>query len=153
MAQNREPSKHDRIAVLGVVIAGVLTTVVEPGIWTWGATLIGGTLLLVLWAYGPPALKDPDDEHRRDSAAYAAACAFSAMLLPGYLLNWLYFTPSSFRDPYSTIQTPVRVWFNWYDIMFLLVWCALAIGSYIFRRGLVGRRLRRMLRKRARQRG
>jgi hypothetical protein len=80
------------LAVFGVVIAGVLTTIVEPGPDTWGAVVIGILLLLVLLAYD----NRPDDESYGHSAAFAAAWAFSVLLLPGWLLN-----PVLFKPPYE----------------------------------------------------
>ena len=45
-----------KIAVLGVVIAGVLATIVEEGKYTQDDTVIGITLLLTLVAFNDPRL-------------------------------------------------------------------------------------------------
>ena len=37
-----------RVAVLGVIIAGVVASIVEPGLYTLGSTAVGATLWLVL---------------------------------------------------------------------------------------------------------
>jgi hypothetical protein len=43
-----------RVTVLAVVIAGVVALMVEKGPYTWGNTVFGLTLLMILVAYGVP---------------------------------------------------------------------------------------------------
>jgi hypothetical protein len=43
-----------RVTVLAVVIAGVVAFMVEKGPYTWGNTVFGLTLLMILVAYGVP---------------------------------------------------------------------------------------------------
>jgi len=58
-----------RVAVLGVAIAGVVASIVEPGIYTLGSTVVGLTLVLVLCPYDA----HPDKETHKESAAYSFA--------------------------------------------------------------------------------
>ena len=84
-----------RVAVLGVIIAGVVASIVEPGLYTLGSTAVGATLWLVLWAYDD----HPSDETRLQSAAYAAASAIILILVFGPLLNWLFFLNTGCPKP------------------------------------------------------
>jgi hypothetical protein len=115
-----------RVAVLGVVVAGVISTVVEPGVYTWGSTVIGLTLVLVLVAY---------DDHRDgtawQSAAYAAAWAFSVELVPGFLLNHLLFDPPFLRSPGEEVP---KTQLNKVDTVYLILWVLLALGAFLYRR-------------------
>lgn len=123
MEQNGEPREQNMLAVLGVVVVGVISTIAEPGRYTLGSTVIGLTLLAALWAYG----RYCEHESWQESAAYAAAWAFSAMLLPGPLLNWLYFKPG----PLPLENRSINRW----DFLFLLVWVVLAGCSFLYQSG------------------
>ena len=81
-----------KIAVLGVVIAGVLATIVEEGKYTLGDTVIGITLLLTLVAFNDPRLSVGADgkglsEKPLHTASYAAGWGLCAWLIPGPLLR------------------------------------------------------------------
>jgi hypothetical protein len=74
---------HDA-AVVGVVIAGVLSSFVIPGPFDWGSFLIGLLLLAVLIGYADvPNSKD----HWRWAVAGAAAVAFCLLLILGATLD------------------------------------------------------------------
>jgi hypothetical protein len=44
--------RGDPATPTGVVIAGVIAVVVVPGPWDWGAIMVGGVLLAILFGYG-----------------------------------------------------------------------------------------------------
>jgi hypothetical protein len=116
-----------KVAVLGVVIAGVIASVVEPGYFTWGSTVIGLTLLFVLVAYGGA----DKEETGSQSLAYGAALAFALLLIPGYLLNYAFFD-QPFYPPSS--KDPDKTEFNSWDTAYLLTWLALTVVSFSLRR-------------------
>jgi hypothetical protein len=68
-------------AVTGVVIAGVLASFVVPGPYSWGSTLIGVILGLLLFGYGDlPA-------SNREAIGFSAALAFVLLLVLGVALD------------------------------------------------------------------
>jgi hypothetical protein len=72
-----------KVSVLGVVIIGVIASIVEPAIYTLGGTVAGATLALVLVAYDD----DSDEETRLQSTVYAGALAVALMAHNVY--GWL----------------------------------------------------------------
>ncbi len=47
------------VAVLGVVIAGVIASILEPDIYTLGSAVVGAALVLILKAYDTPLMRKP----------------------------------------------------------------------------------------------
>ena len=72
-------------AVLGVVIAGVLTSFVIPGPFDRGSLLIGLLLLAVLVGYGP--LPSGERDNSRRALAAAAAVGLCLLVIAGSLLD------------------------------------------------------------------
>jgi hypothetical protein len=64
-------------AVVGVVIAGVVAMVVSPGRFDWWATMVGLTLVAVLWGYA----HEPRSRH--ESAGLAAAITLALVYTAG----------------------------------------------------------------------
>ena len=70
--------------VVGVVVAGVLASIVVPGPYNFGSSLVGATLLGVLVGYGEPPKRDADcREYGREALGYGAALAFVLLLTLG----------------------------------------------------------------------
>jgi hypothetical protein len=80
-AQHRDGG-HDA-AVIGVVIAGVLSSFVIPGPFDWGSFLIGVLLLAVLFGYADV----PEHRGDRRAVAGAAAVGFCLLLMTGAVLD------------------------------------------------------------------
>jgi hypothetical protein len=132
-----------KVAVLGVVIAGVIASLVEPGIYTLGSTVIGITLLSVLYAYDSGNSRD---ESRLQSWVYAVAWALPIILVIGYPLNWLFFAPSCDAPPVNQVLDPCfdnppkwRPW-NRADSAFFIVWLVVSQVAYRYRRRTLGQR-------------
>jgi hypothetical protein len=79
------PDNGDRrahgVTVVGVVLAGVLASIVVPGPYDFGATMIGLTLLAVLYGYGTT----PTDQ--REAVGLSAAVGICLLLVFGVLLD------------------------------------------------------------------
>ena len=140
-----------RVAVLGVAIAGVVASIVEPGIYTLGSTVVGLTLGLILWAYDT----HPEDENHKESAAYSGVLAFTLILVFGYPLNWIFFDPRCTEPiiwqmfpPWEEVSCfntpPVSRVGDIYDLYFFVAWLVMAIVACVYRRwvGLPLARLR-----------
>jgi hypothetical protein len=78
-------------AVIGVVVAGVRASLVAPGPYSWGSTLVGIVLAMVLSAYVDWPLK-----LARPAIGFAAAWAFVVLLIVGLPLDQI--TGASFSD-------------------------------------------------------
>jgi len=89
---------------------------VPPGPYTFGSTVIGLILLVVLLAYDDrPDYARPDDESYGHSAAYAAAWAFSILLVPGWFLNFVFFeAPTNWASSQTISGSPsILTWHIW----------------------------------------
>jgi hypothetical protein len=139
-------------AVLGVVIAGVLTSFVIPGPFDRGSLLIGLLLIAVLVGYGrfPPRGRD----NRRRALAAAAAVGMCLLLVTGSLLDQFHVErdgrqvhlltdwpaealPTDGSDPTATDErTPTREESdrpNSHDgTWLLLLWLVLSGGAYLW---------------------
>jgi hypothetical protein len=139
-----------RVAVLGVAIAGVVASIVEPGIYTLGSTVVGLTLVLVLWAYGT----HPSNETFKERWAYSGVLAFTLILVFGYALNWLFFDSKCTEPPIHQMRSfsgktcfadPPKDRYGDYDLAFFCVWSAMTMLAFAYRRWgrLLWARLRR----------
>jgi hypothetical protein len=112
--------------VVGVVVAGVLASVVTPGPYNYGSTMIGVTLLAVLFGYGelPTAA--------REGVGFAAAIAFSLLLTLGVVLDALFDGQiSGWPNGRSTVTNeslPQRFADGWQA---LLAWLAFFSTAYV----------------------
>ena len=120
-----------RVTVLAVVIAGVIALMVEKGPYTWGSTVFGFTLLMILVAYGVPgdrerAVKANERLPTRrflllEKAAFGAAFALCVMNGLGPVLNWL--PPVETQLPNNMLLVQ--------DLPFLLAWATFAVLGFL----------------------
>jgi hypothetical protein len=129
---------NGRVAVLAVVIAGVIALMVEKGLYTWGNTVFGLTLLAVLLAYGAPTDEEtaegkdqepPDEnasERQAERAAFGAALALCIMNIMGLILNYI---PSLGEEPLLWGKPVLQ------DLPFFGLWFVItALGFWLRRR-------------------
>jgi hypothetical protein len=75
------PGQQNAATVVGVVVAGVLASLVVPGPYDFGSTMIGLVLLAVLVAYGDWPTS------RREALGFSAAAGICLLLVGGVLLD------------------------------------------------------------------
>jgi hypothetical protein len=105
---------HQRSAgVLGVVIAGVLATFIQPGIFALDSTLVGALLLGVLAGYGeaPTSL--------RQVLGFAVALAFCALLIIGFLVDDLVGLTSDEHVPGNKHLAGWQTLVTWLFLLFI----------------------------------
>jgi hypothetical protein len=125
-----------RVAVLAVVIAGVVALMVEKGAYTWGNTVFGLTLLVLLRSYDAPRDRDPSGEREAplQTVAYGAALALCIMNISGpfqeYFLEYVTLFPTwgvvAWKELFG--------WLPLKDLSFFAVWLVLTIVAFRIRR-------------------
>lgn len=74
--------------VVGVVVAGVLASIVVPGPYDFGSTMIGLTLLAVLFSYGDLPIS------AREAIGFSAAVSLSMLLAIGVFFDRACMSPA-----------------------------------------------------------
>jgi hypothetical protein len=135
-----EPSKsaaqerrEHSATVVGVVVAGVLASVVVPGPYSFGSTLIGLTLLCVLFGYGEP----PRETAWKEAIGYCGALAFALLLTLGFLSEAAGASFSSWTGPQEGIADYEKLTQTWKDgLPALSAWAgffAICYGAFLVR--------------------
>jgi hypothetical protein len=110
--------------VIGVVVAGVLASAIVPGPYSLGSTLVGVTLLGLLFGY----CDLPHPAALREAIGFAAAVAFALLLTFGFVAEALGWHISGWK-PHSTINHyESRVGQDWTDGgLALMAWFGLFV--------------------------
>lgn len=93
--------EHDSAALGTAALAGALTIIAEPGPYDLLNLITGVTILLILWSYEYQKPRGP-----RKSLAFAAVCAFVAILVLGPIFEYFF----SFNQHYSPKNSRVDSW-------------------------------------------
>jgi NADH:ubiquinone oxidoreductase subunit 5 (subunit L)/multisubunit Na+/H+ antiporter MnhA subunit len=137
-----EPQSQGPIAVLGVVVAAVVSILTGEDYYTPFSVVLGGALLLVLIAFDTPSDKRVD-ETKGISAAFALAFAISVTICAGVLINLLYILPALRIEGYipeTLTRGDVSYWvFFVGDILYALVVATIAWFVYKRRRAKIER--------------
>ena len=130
----RRDSRAHAATVVGVVLAGVLTSIVVPGPYDFGSTMIGLVLLATLYGYGEP----PTD--RREAVGFAAAVGICLLLVFGVLLDrfinisgWP--TPDTLEARWK-IDDAVPWWTGGWRALLAWLGFSLSVYAYLWHRGL-----------------
>ena len=112
--------------VVGVVVAGVLASIVVPGPYDFGSTMIGLTLLAVLFGYGDA----PDSV--REAIGFSAAVSICLLLVIGVFLD-RFLNVSGWPTPNDesqrwTLDQATPWWTNGFTG--LLVWATLGLLTF-----------------------
>jgi hypothetical protein len=93
----------DPAALAAAVLAGAFTVFAPPGPWSLGGSLLGITLLLVIWGYD-------EDPHRNriQSFAFAAVVALAWILVLGFPLEIAWSTDRTDLLATAIFENPER---------------------------------------------
>lgn len=84
MTDNVTSTTSGQAALIGVALAAIVTLFVAPGNWGWLTTIVGLTLLLILWAYDDVGDQEKWREHLAFSAVYGLCLLIAlAMVFEG----------------------------------------------------------------------
>jgi hypothetical protein len=131
-ATARVERREHSAAVVGVVVAGVLASVVIPGPYSFGSTMVGGTLLFVLFGYG----ELPHPTAVREAVGFAAAVAFAALLTFGFVADAVDLRISGW-DEGETIrlyEEEVQEWTDGWPVLTAWALLFLAVNAVLYLR-------------------
>jgi hypothetical protein len=138
---NDNPKRADQqsIAVLGVVIAAVLSIMTGEGYFTPFSFVLGLALLFVLYAFDTPPGERRPEEHLRD-IAFSIAVALSVIICAGTVFNLCYVVPALLIEenlPTGLTRDETSYWTYFFGDILLGISVAV-VGVFVYLR----RRLR-----------